>query len=111
VQPIIVASLDRSVLIAVEGIDGAGKTTQVRLLRDALQSAGAHIHLIDGMMSREAVHREMLGILTESALKRKLCAKSYGCDNPFECSFLQTGTCDWFRVAKSLRPTSLSLPA
>lgn len=31
---------DRSILLAVEGIDGAGKTTQVRLLARRLQAAG-----------------------------------------------------------------------
>lgn len=34
------AASPTSILIAVEGIDGAGKTTQVRMLRDALASSG-----------------------------------------------------------------------
>lgn len=32
----------RSILIAVEGIDGAGKTTQVNLLREALEKSGEY---------------------------------------------------------------------
>ncbi len=34
---------ERGILIAVEGIDGAGKTTQVGLLREALESVGEEV--------------------------------------------------------------------
>ena len=34
------ADRSTSILIAVEGIDGAGKTTQVRMLREALERGG-----------------------------------------------------------------------
>jgi hypothetical protein len=35
-------------------------------------------------------------------LKIKRCAKQYGCDNPFDCSYRILGSCDWFRLARAL---------
>ena len=43
----------RSILIAVEGIDGAGKTTQVEMLARALREAG-----LDPTLSKEPTNGE-----------------------------------------------------
>ncbi len=37
------SQIDESILIAIEGIDGAGKTTQVQLLKSALENAGQEV--------------------------------------------------------------------
>jgi dTMP kinase len=63
---------------------------------------GSNIHHIDGAMSRESVHTEIVTRFIEGPLKAKLCAKSYGCDNPFDCTFRITGTCGWFKLAQAL---------
>src|SRR5579862_9479426 len=51
-----------SILIAVEGIDGAGKTTQVKMLRDALERAGLAV-----VASKEPTSGQWGRIIKESA--------------------------------------------
>ena len=62
-----------------------------------------NIHNIDGDRSRQAVHAEILDRFIEGALKKKRCAKQYGCDDPFHCTFRITDTCEWVRLARALR--------
>ncbi|HYL36674.1 MAG TPA: dTMP kinase [Bryobacteraceae bacterium] len=65
--------------------------------------SGAVIHHIDGSMSRQAVHSVLIDAFIEGALKKKRCAKEYGCDDPFHCTFRLTNNCEWVRMSKALR--------
>lgn len=53
---------DRSILIAVEGIDGAGKTTQVLMLKNALEAIGEAV-----VVSKEPTDGQWGRIIRESA--------------------------------------------
>lgn len=64
---------------------------------------GSTIHKIDGSMSREAVHSALIENLIEGALKKKRCAKSYGCDDPFHCVARILSTCEWVKLSRALR--------
>lgn len=64
---------------------------------------GPTIHHVDGAMSRGAVHAEIIDRFIEGALKAKRCAKEYGCDDPFNCSYRIAGTCEWVNLARSIR--------
>ncbi len=57
----------RNILIAVEGIDGAGKTTQVNLLREALERAGE-----TPIVSKEPTNGQWGRIIKESAATGRL---------------------------------------
>jgi dTMP kinase len=67
------------------------------------QLSGPMIHRIDGSMSRQTVHALLRDKLIEGPLKEKRCAKHYGCDDPFHCTFRLTDNCEWIRMAKALR--------
>lgn len=56
-----------SILIAVEGIDGAGKTTQVELLRKAIESVGETV-----VVSKEPTSGQWGRIIKESASTGRL---------------------------------------
>ncbi len=56
-----------SILIAIEGIDGAGKTTQVRMLRKALEDAGE-----EPVVSKEPTNGKWGKIIKESATLGRL---------------------------------------
>lgn len=58
---------------------------------------------IDGSMSREAVHHQIINAFVDSALKARRCAKEYGCDDPFNCLYRLTGTCEWAKMARAIR--------
>jgi thymidylate kinase len=62
-----VSEFDRSILVAVEGIDGAGKTTQVSLLRDALRRAGESV-----VVSKEPTNGEWGQLIRDSASSGRL---------------------------------------
>jgi dTMP kinase len=66
------------------------------------QLSGLHIHLIDGSMSRHAVHAQIINRFVDGALKSKRCAKVYGCDNVLDCGFRLSGSCEWYRLAPAL---------
>lgn len=65
--------------------------------------SGPNIHHIDGAMSIMAVHTEIVNRFIEGPLKAKRCAKSYGCDDLFHCTFRLTDTCPWVRMARAMR--------
>ena len=67
------------------------------------EMSGPMIHRIDGSMSRGAVLAQIMTAFIDGALKTKRCAKSYGCDDPFHCTFRITNTCEWFRLQGALR--------
>jgi dTMP kinase len=56
------------------------------------------IHRINGTLSISAVHEEIMGLFINGPLKAKHCAKEYGCDDPFHCSFRWSGTCEWWNL-------------
>lgn len=58
---------DRSIFIAVEGIDGAGKTTQVELLRDALVRRGE-----EPVVSKEPTNGRWGKLIKDSASTGRL---------------------------------------
>ena len=62
----------------------------------------SNIHHIDGTMSAEAVHSEIVTRFIDGPLKAKRCAKSYGCDNHLDCTFQISGTCRWFKLAQAI---------
>lgn len=57
---------------------------------------------VDGVRSKEDVHCDVLSRLVSGALKRKRCAKHYGCDDPVMCGYRMTSTCAWWLIAKKL---------
>ncbi len=59
--------LDEGIFIAVEGIDGAGKTTQVRLLRDALESLGENV-----VVSKEPTNGQWGALIRQTASAGRL---------------------------------------
>lgn len=59
--------VSRAILIAVEGIDGAGKTTQVRLLKEALDRIGEAV-----VASKEPTNGPWGKIIKESAAAGRL---------------------------------------
>lgn len=62
---------------------------------------------IDGSLSVEAVHERVLAEFIEGPLRRKRCAKEYGCDDPFHCTPGLTGQCKWLNLARQLRANLL----
>jgi dTMP kinase len=72
--------------------------------RSIFQAMSApNIHHIDGGMSIPAVYAEIMDRFIEGALKSKRCAKRYGCEDPFHCSFRNTNTCEWVNLSRALR--------
>jgi dTMP kinase len=67
--------------------------------------SGDVIHHIDGSVSVEAVQQAIMRIFIEQPLKAKRCAKAYGCDDPYHCSYKMTDTCEWLRLRKVLSTT------
>jgi dTMP kinase len=63
----LVAAAHTSILIAVEGIDGAGKTTQVAMLRDALNRVGETL-----VVSKEPTSGQWGRVIRESASNGRL---------------------------------------
>ena len=61
------ADFSTSILIAVEGIDGSGKTTQVQLLKQALESAGE-----SPVVSKEPTNGRWGRLIKESAATGRL---------------------------------------
>lgn len=60
---------DPGILIAFEGIDGAGKTTQAQMLKDVLERAGEQV-----VLSKEPTNGKYGQILRESARNGRLPA-------------------------------------
>jgi dTMP kinase len=69
------------------------------------QLKGDHVHILDGSLSVRALRGEILDLVIDGPLKAKRCAKSYGCDDIYHCSFRLTHSCEWFVLAKQLKAT------
>jgi dTMP kinase len=67
----------------------------------------SRIHKIDGSVSIEAVFGEIMAAFVDGPLKDRRCAKSYGCDDPFHCTFQSTNTCEWLNLARQLSPSTV----
>jgi dTMP kinase len=67
-----------------------------------------YIVRIDGALPIADVHGQLLYALSSGPLKRKRCAKGYGCDNPFDCAFRLGGQCEWWELKSKL---ALKFPA
>lgn len=83
-----------------ERLDGLAR---VREVFNSLQDS--RIVKIDGSVSTDAVHRAILEAFVEGPLRSKRCAKEYGCDDPFHCTFALSGTCEWWNLSRSLLAT------
>ena len=55
---------------------------------------------IDATASVRVVQAEILKTLLEGVLKKRHCAKKWGCDDPFNCSYRMTGECRWVDMLK-----------
>ena len=66
-----------------------------------------NIAAIDGSQSIEVVHELVLTQFIEGPLKRKRCAKEYGCDDPSHCTPGLTGQCEWLNLTGRLRANLL----
>lgn len=65
----------------------------------ALHKQDDSIYLIDGHPNPDVVFHDICHVLLETALKKKRCAKSYGCD-VFNCAFRATGECKWWELRR-----------
>ena len=57
---------------------------------------------INGVLSIVSVHEQIMGLFVDGPLRQKRCAKEYGCDDPFHCSFRYAGTCEWWNIRAKL---------
>ena len=62
--------MPNSILIAIEGIDGAGKTTQIRMLLESMEGAGVPV-----IASKEPTSGRWVNIIKESATSGRLSAE------------------------------------
>jgi dTMP kinase len=62
----------------------------------------ANIYRVNGLLSIDEVHRQIMNLFVDGPLKAKRCAKQYGCDDHFHCSFRLSGTCEWWNVRGKL---------
>src|SRR5262249_16935350 len=86
-----------------EGPNAFGNRENLRAARTAfLDMPGkyANVVLIDGTQSAETVHKAILKVLLDGVLVKRLCAKPWGCGDPFNCEFRLTGGCRWAKVRK-----------
>jgi len=59
---------------------------------------GGNIHRVNGLLSIDEVHRQIVDLFVDGPLKSKRCAKEYGCEDPFQCSFRRSGSCEWWSI-------------
>lgn len=93
--------------------DGRGETPNafetvehLRIVRDAFREiAGQYDNVIfvNGTQDVEGVRREIVQKLIDGVLKKRYCAKAYGCDSPEYCSFRATGSCAWAKICSHAR--------
>ncbi len=107
-------------LVFILDIEARSAIERIALLRgdipnkfedvDSLEKARAifnsltapNIRQLNGRLAPEAIHHQCLEALIFGPLRAKRCAKSYGCDNEFMCSFRFSGTCDWWNLKSKL---------
>ncbi len=75
---------------------------EVRKLYDWLCQEDASLYEIDSNFPIELISDTILNILIDGVLKEKLCFKSYGCDDEYQCGFAMTETCQWSKFRKKI---------
>jgi dTMP kinase len=80
-----------------EGID---QLRRVRAGFHELARKHSNIIVIDGTRDMETVRRDILRPLLEGVLKRRFCAKAYGCDSPEYCMYRMSGSCRWAQMCR-----------
>jgi len=73
------------------------------------QMKGDNVHRVDGSLPISAVYEQIMEAFVKGPLKAKRCAKAYGCDDPFHCSFRWSGTCEWWNLRAKLAETEPSI--
>lgn len=58
---------------------------------------------IDGNMSIDYTHGFILDNFVNGPLKKRRCAKSYGCDDPLYCGYRMSDTCPWIKSAARIK--------
>lgn len=74
----------------------------VRKVFNIIEKDDDEIWKIDGTLSINAIHSEVIDLLIKNVLKEKRCAKEYGCHDFINCSFRLTDTCEWFNMQSKL---------
>ena len=79
------------------------KLDDLRKARATFQNLTANhpeVVQIDGTRPIVDVHRAVLTTLLDGVLKKRHCAKAYGCDDPAFCSYRASGTCQWAKMVR-----------
>ncbi len=71
-------------------------------VRQVFNSLLGPIKKVDGGMSIDSVHHEILRAFVFGPMRAKRCAKEYGCDDPQHCTFALSGTCNWWNESRKL---------
>jgi dTMP kinase len=74
------------------------------------QMHARNIHKIDGQLPIAEVHERIMALFIAGPLKENRCAKEYGCDDPFHCSFRYSGTCEWWNLKSKLSAREVTYP-
>jgi hypothetical protein len=88
--------------------DGRGETPNafetvehLRIVRKAFREIAEqydNVIFVNGTQDVEGVRREIVQKLLDGVLKKRHCAKAYGCDSPEYCSYRATGSCRWAKM-------------
>ena len=80
------------------------KLDQLKAVRDIftrLAKADRSVHIVNGNQATQAIHSQILRILLDTVLKKKRCAKSYGCEGNY-CIFRMMKLCRWAALRTEL---------
>ena len=72
----------------------------------AISASDPSLKKLDGTISVDILHHQILDDLISGAFKAKRCGKSYGCDDAWLCGLRLTGACGWWTAKNKL----LALP-
>lgn len=85
---------------------------EVRRIYDWLCKEDPSLYEIDSSFSVELISQTIISLLSDVVLKEKLCFKSYGCDDEYQCGYAMTNMCNWAKIKKELpRSNSVVYPA
>ncbi|WP_067863585.1 dTMP kinase [Neptuniibacter marinus] len=76
--------------------------TEVRKVYHWLCREDSSLYELDSNNTIDQLHTTIVNILVDGVLKDKLCAKDYGCDDEYHCSFRMTNTCQWSNLKSVL---------